>query len=108
MEHQDSFTVGDRDAISWYLITSKEGNTNYTPRFEADNNQKGWPVQRFDNLFVPDQARLYYNARGQWLREQAPKDTSITKLQDLSSFQNYLSEQNPTEPSQGLPNLTNI
>lgn len=68
-QYNHEFSAQDKKDISYFLLTSKEGNINFNPKFEIQNNNTGWYVERFDNLILPEYNTAYHEARNKWYVE---------------------------------------
>lgn len=82
-----NFVKNDLEAISWHLVADKGTNWYFDPRYESRNDQMGWFVERFDDLFQGEHAQAYYRARDKWFEENISKPLidKFPGLQDAAS-----------------------
>lgn len=103
--HADGYSKADREAISWFLITDPNGNQWYDKNFATQNQKAGYYVERFDDLFVPEQAKAYYAARQEWFNQNVAKNrpNPTSSVQETPPVQNPTGEKVPLLA--GFPNL---
>ena len=110
----DRFSAKDRQAISYFLVTSKEANQWYDPNFEAKNKVSGFHVERFDDLMLPEHQQAYNKAQQDWYTQnvgQKAPEAQISTPEPPSTpppavpAPSSLEQPSASLPTQQFPNM---